>query len=470
MVLAATAIPIELRWPAYGVTRFSLLAWYGIDVLANIAGYVPVGIALSGLGRSRAVAVAAGMAVFAEAVQLFMVHRDPSIADVLSNVAGAALGVAIAVRWKIALPALAVSQGRSRIAAVLAVAGILAMWMTRAEPPSERGSTLPGRLEAHWKLDESGGRAVKDSSGHGFDGMFGKEPRRVDTETGRATQFDGAADYVALGSPAALRLVGSMTVSAWIRSTSHPDEDAAIVSSHSDEYAGYELDTSDDEGPRTIGFRIANECGHLAARYGATPLRTGTWYHAAGVYNAEARTLNVYLNGRLDNGVLRGGVTGAQHSSRAPVYIGRRSEERGFEFVGHIRDVRIYSHALTPAEIVADMKGPVTDGIAAERVAGENAGSQRAHKRHDGPRAACAISAEERDKHFPIAAAGIGLLAAVAAMGLWPKGRVMLWLAISLAAGVMLPSSTLPPINFWLIPLTSLAGGLSVVLSLRRAK
>jgi hypothetical protein len=46
----------------------------------------------------------------------------------------------------------------------------------------------------------------------------------------------------------------------------------------------------------------------------------------------------------------------------------------------------------------------------------------------------------------------------------------MLWLAISLAAGVMLPSSTLPPINFWLIPLTSLAGGLSVVLSLRRAK
>jgi hypothetical protein len=469
MVLAATAIPIELRWPTYAAPVLTLSAWFASDVLANIAGYVPVGIVLADLGRSRAVAVAAGMAIFAEATQLVMVHRDPSIADVASNVAGAMLGLAMASRWNIALPALAVSRGRSRIAALLAASAIVAMWITREEPHSERGSTLPGRLEAHWTLDESSGRAAKDSSGHGLDGRFSREPARVDTGMGRAPLFDGAEDHVALGRPAPLRLVGSMTVSAWIKATSHPAEDAAIVSSHSDEFAGYELDTSDDEGPRTIGFRLGNECGRLAARYGATPLGTGTWYHAAGVYDAEARTLNVYLDGRLDNGALVGSVTGAQHSSRSPVYIGRRSDERGFEFAGHIREVRIYSRALTPAEIIADMKGHVGNGAAPGPARG--APDTRPADPPLGPaRSSCAISSDHDDKHLPIAAAGVGLLSAIAAVGLLPKGGVLLWLGVSLAAGVLLPSATLPAINLLLIPLASLVGGASVALSLRRAR
>ena len=58
------------------------------------------------------------------------------------------------------------------------------------------------------------------------------------------------------------------------------------------------------------------------------------WYHVAGVYDAEARTLDVYLNGELDNGILVGTATGTQRSSRSAVYIGRRSDLEGFEFAG----------------------------------------------------------------------------------------------------------------------------------------
>ena len=39
-------------------------------------------------------------------------------------------------------------------------------------------------------------------------------------------------------------------------------------------------------------------------RYGATTLQPNTWYHIAGVYNAANQTLDVYLNGVLDNGQL----------------------------------------------------------------------------------------------------------------------------------------------------------------------
>jgi Concanavalin A-like lectin/glucanases superfamily len=146
--------------------------------------------------------------------------------------------------------------------------------------------TLPGRLEAHWKLDENSGRIAKDSSGNGLNGRFSSEPNRIDGASERAVVFDGANDHVDFGSPPALRLVGSMTVSAWIKSTSYPVDDAAIVPSHRSAVAGYQLDTSVDRGPRTMSLKIADECGRRVARHGATPLLVDTWYHVAGVYDS----------------------------------------------------------------------------------------------------------------------------------------------------------------------------------------
>jgi Concanavalin A-like lectin/glucanases superfamily/VanZ like family len=473
MVLAATAIPVELRSPTYDALGFSVSASLLSDVLANILGYVPVGIVLWDLGPFRAVTTATVVAIFAETAQLVMAHRDPSIHDVLSNVGGAILGVAIASHCKFHRPALAVSQVKSQIAAALALMIVVAVWMTSDDGMvSTRGVTSPGRLEAYWKLDESSGRIAEDSSGHGISGRFSKEPSRIDSETGRAVLFDGSKDNVHFGFSTALRLAGSMTITAWVKSTSYPIDDAAIVSSilSPDEsaFAGYQLDTTVDRGPRTVGFKITNECRRLAARYGATPLLAGTWYHVAGVYDSEARTLDVYLNGELDNGFLLGSVTSAQHSSRSHLYIGTRSDQTGYEFAGFIHDVRIYSRALTAAEILSDMGRNVADALAPERVAGEDANSQRTLPLHESVHTPCAISSDPADKHIPIAAAGVGLLVAVACIGLWPNGGGLLWLLVSLAAGFLLPTSTLPPINLWLVPLTSLAGGLSVVVSIDR--
>lgn len=468
MVLAATAIPVELRSPTYDALGFSLSGWLFTDVLANFLGYVPVGLVLCDLGRLRAIATAAAIASFAEAAQLFMAHRDPSVVDVLANSAGAMLGVAIASHWKLPLPALASSKRSASIAAVLAVIVIAAAWMTAGEAPSLRGSTLPGRLEASWKLDESSGRVAEDASGHRLDGRFSKQPNRGDGSAGRVVLFDGVKDYVDFGNPNALRLAGSMTVSAWIRSTSYPVDDAAIVSSHDSAGAGYQLDTTVDTGPRTVGFKIANECGRLAARYGATPLAAGAWYHVAGVYDSEAQELDVYLNGKLDNGQLSGTVTGAQHSSRSNVYIGRRSGITGYEFAGMIRDVRIHSRALTAAEIVADMRGNAAEATVAQRDAGT--GSRRAIDRGNVVRTRCAINSGHEDKSLPIAAAGLGLLVTVAGLGLWPYSSGLVWLAISLAAGMVLPASSLPAINLWLFPLTSLAGAAAALVSIRRGR
>jgi hypothetical protein len=76
-----------------------------------------------------------------------------------------------------------------------------------------------------------------------------------------------------------------------------------------------------------------------------------------GVYDATAQTLNIYVNGVLDNGVLSGSVPSSQYSDPANVNIGRRGG--GFYFQGTIDEVRLYNRALTQAEIQADMNAAV---------------------------------------------------------------------------------------------------------------
>ena len=173
-------------------------------------------------------------------------------------------------------------------------------------------------------------------------------------------------DYVNLGNPTALQLTGSMTVSAWIYSSAFPADDAAIVSKRgSGPLIGFQLDTTVDQGTRTIGFKLTNSSGGQMVRYGATTLQTNTWYYVTGVYDATAQTLNVYLNGQLDNGALLGTVTTSQQNSTLNVNIGQRSGSPGaYNFNGLIDDVRIYNRPLTVAQIQTDMITPVTAGLA----------------------------------------------------------------------------------------------------------
>lgn len=451
LLLAATAVPIELRSLGTAKPTFSLDD--PLDIASNIIGYLPLGIVLGGLGPLRAIIVAGLISTFAEAGQLVMMHRDPSFTDVLSNVVGAALGAFATVRWAIRPPALRLSRRNGLIAVALAVAAVVYVRAAPGSVPSTRGALSPGVLEADWKLDEGGGRAVLDSSGHELIGKFRKDPTRTPGAVGSAVVLDGT-NYADFGRPMALRLAGSMTISAWIKSSAYPYDDAVILSRrHRDQ--GYQLDTTIDRGPRTIGFKLADACGELMARYGATPLALETWYHVAGVFDAPAKTLSVYLNGALDDGFLLGAVTNAQRTSRGAIYLGSVGSTPNFNFTGSIGRVRIYSFALTKPQIAADMRGEVV-------------GAPPFRPYPIG--APCAQASDPEDKEIPGAAAALGALVAVACLGARPSAPRWLVLGIGAGAGVILASITpfdLPAFNHWTLPLVALAGAASVVLSVR---
>jgi VanZ family protein len=474
MVLAATAIPVELKPP--GSLGFSIQP---LDVLANVAGYIPIGIVLARLSPLRAILAAAAISLFAESSQFVMVHRDPSVVDVVANVTGAILGTMIVARWKIRSTEVTLNPWKAIAAAALAVALILGVRAESGSALSTRGATTPGVLEGHWTFDEPDGNVVLDSSGHDLRGTFRHQPVRVAGMRGGAVAFDGAQDYIDFGHPQAFRLVGSLTISAWIKANSNPVDDAAIVSSmrhvgtnhDGDGFGvGFQLDTTIDRGPRTIGFKLANACGSLVARYGATPLLLDTWYHVAGVYDAKARTMDVYLNGKLDDGFLRGNVRGVRRSSRESLYVGRRSDLKGFEFAGAIDDVRLYSTALTQNEVAADVHGTSREDA---RVNSPRAASSDGAGLEMGQDAVCSWSSEREDARIPAVVAAVGVLLAVACVGLWPARGATLGLAASVVAGLVLfrvATPTLPSMNLWVFPLTSLAGAASVMASLWRPR
>ena len=154
----------------------------------------------------------------------------------------------------------------------------------------------------------------------------------------------------------------------------------------SDANIGWQFKTSPDTGVRTFAVAVTPSGGSAhTQRYSKTVYALNTWYYIAGVYNAAAKTLDIYVNGVLDNGVLSGTVPSSQAISNVNTTIGKRSG--GYYFKGVIDNLRIYSRALSQADIQADMNAPVTNSTRSQaaysRVADvSNRGATGARLRH----------------------------------------------------------------------------------------
>ena len=106
-------------------------------------------------------------------------------------------------------------------------------------------------------------------------------------------------------------------------------------------------------------LQIAAASNQIVEQCGATVLATGTWYHIAGVYDAENLEMHVYVNGVLDDGMLVNTVPGAQHEPTVlvDVQIGNASPSGGAStgggntFAGLLDEVRMYDRALSATEI-----------------------------------------------------------------------------------------------------------------------
>ena len=132
----------------------------GVDVIANVILFIPLGIALilAGMRPVRALLVMAAMTTAIELTQLRMVAgRDASVVDIVTNLTGALVGVIIGRHWRtLARPnaRTATSLAVGAAVAFLAVVGATSValtpsltsppWQSNRGPGSEVGSS--GRI------------------------------------------------------------------------------------------------------------------------------------------------------------------------------------------------------------------------------------------------------------------------------------------------------------------------------------
>lgn len=227
------------------------------------------------------------------------------------------------------------------------------------EADNEISRLVPvGGLIAAYGFDEGSGGIAHDASGHGLNGVVQGATWVLAGHFGGALSFDGVNDYVDLGNPTLLRLTGDMTLSAWVKAAGTPVNDGQIISK-SDDVAGWQLKTSPDVGNQNFSVALSGQSGAYTGRYSVTERSLGTWYHVAGVFRGATHTLQLYVNGNLDNGTLIGAIPAVQVDSGQPAFIGQRVN--GYNFNGLIDEVRVYDRALTEAEIEADMQSAIGD-------------------------------------------------------------------------------------------------------------
>jgi hypothetical protein len=213
----------------------------------------------------------------------------------------------------------------------------------------------PGGLVAAYSFNEGSGATTADKSGNGLTGTLNVTTWTTAGRYGNGLVFNGASSSVNLGDPAALQLTGSMTLEAWVNAAANPGDDGFIVGKS--DGPGWQLKTTRDNGPQQFCTKVSESTTLAARKFSTTTRALATWYHVAAVYDATARTLQLYVNGVAENGVSVGTVPPVQFNRAVNVYIGRRHD--GFFFNGTIDEVRIYSRALSAAEINTDMNTPL---------------------------------------------------------------------------------------------------------------
>lgn len=100
----------------------------------------------------------------------------------------------------------------------------------------------------------------------------------------------------------------------------------------------------------TVIFAIADGSTAESGVASSTALSTNTWYYVVGTWNTN-RTINVYVNGSLDNTGTQSG-NGYNSSSTATFRVGAQVTGQSRYFNGEVAQVQVYNRVLSATEIL----------------------------------------------------------------------------------------------------------------------
>ncbi|MBN1361817.1 MAG: hypothetical protein JW993_14570 [Sedimentisphaerales bacterium] len=242
-------------------------------------------------------------------------------------------------------------------------------------------SSASAELVAWWKMDETSGNVVADSSGNGIDGVLEGGAAIVnDPERGPVfQQNDVAANYVSIADPGGLLNFsssgphqGSATIAAWVKSAgTWTNHDAIFSQGEWDD--GISLSIKGDTSPAGQLW-LAGDGTHSVTFRSDVAVPTEGWHHVAATFAFDGANtvVTLYLDGQATgfsqgNGTIPGQVSAPVGGISRIGLEDRNGSAPRWPFNGSIDDVRIYDTALSQAEIQDVMAGKGgTPGLATD--------------------------------------------------------------------------------------------------------
>jgi hypothetical protein len=287
------------------------------------------------------------------------------------------------------------------------IVGTTIVVLAIVKPGSAEDETLGDGLVAHWKFEEGAGDVVNDSSGEGNDGIIVPKhtsmPKWGTGEFAGSVSFGGQNDHFVRIPPSAslnslkrqisiIAFIYPMTLwtsdsyivkiqRKWTKAvqlaekllagTTDSEKAQAAFSTgyiaivqrqwretwHPDQYfLGYGPENNVLHYKWHLGL-MGDEVSLYCLPRGQEKPQAGEWVHLAGTYNGETGKMSLYLDGKLICAQIHvGEIRLDPESLNRPLAIGAElngpsTNEPTGEFVGYIRDVRIYNRALSDEEV-----------------------------------------------------------------------------------------------------------------------
>jgi hypothetical protein len=244
----------------------------------------------------------------------------------------------------------------------------------------DSGPTLSDGLVGYWKLDSVATSTVTDSSPYGNNGMQIGIPTLGTSsfppvsftfmDRGYFT-FSNAQDAVSVPENSTMTLRPTeLTVALWVRISNSGGRGRCGSAPTGEQYLFHRRTTSTvggafeavaliRTGDNRFGFVIGNNSGNRteidALPSGSATISTGVWYHLAGTFGGTQ--MRLYINGTPLASMTR--TASVEYDQTRPLFLARSGECGGageanwdFGLAGDLDDVRFYSRALGPQEVM----------------------------------------------------------------------------------------------------------------------
>ena len=224
--------------------------------------------------------------------------------------------------------------------------------------PAQNCDPAPAGLISWWPGDGGANDIFSTNNGTLEGGATATTPGVV----GTAFLFDGTNGYVSIPDSPALHPT-NLTIEAWVRcdlldtptTTSYPGQQYIVFKQNAEEYNFEGFVLAKDRHPPNIGtndtwcFEMTSAYGDNVYLESVTTVKTGVWYHVAGVRGTNF--IQLYVNGNLEG---QTNVDFPVGYGNFPLYFATTGQSYyDHKFGGALDEVSLYDRALSASEIAA---------------------------------------------------------------------------------------------------------------------